>query len=102
MSPHHSNHLDFETIEAMIKAIKEYQGGKLNIITKAFTLLGQILTSSIDFVGVLIVSHDQHLLTSVCDDLYVVHEGDVELLRHGSNSQDAFEHYKRDVVAGRR
>ena len=48
------------------------------------------------------MSHDQHLLTSVCKDLYVVDNGKLELLRHGQNSTDAFEQYKRDVVAGKR
>ena len=64
--------------EALIEAIKEFQG------------------------GVLLVSHDQHLLTSVCKDLYVVEKGRVELLRHGSTNGEAFERYKRDVILGRR
>eukprot|EP00956_Cyclotella_meneghiniana_P041113 scaffold215099_cov69-Cyclotella_meneghiniana.AAC.4 len=73
-----TNHLDLETTEALIEAIKEFQG------------------------GVLLVSHDQHLLTSVCKDLYVVENGNVELLRHGTSNAEAFNKYKNDVVAGRR
>ena len=64
--------------EALIEAIKEFQG------------------------GVLLVSHDQHLLTSVCKDLYVVEKGNVEVLRHGNSNSEAFERYKKDVVSGRR
>jgi ATP-binding cassette subfamily F protein 3 len=73
-----TNHLDLETTEALITAIKQFQG------------------------GVLLVSHDQHLLTSVCKHLYVVEKGKVELLRHGMSNSDAFEKYKKDVVHGRR
>jgi ATPase subunit of ABC transporter with duplicated ATPase domains len=50
--------------------------------------------------GVLLVSHDQHLLTSVCKDLYVVEKGKVERLA-GANT-DAFNNYKKEVIAGRR
>ena len=73
-----SSHLDLETTEALIEAIDQFQG------------------------GVLLVSHDQHLLTSVCKHLYVVEKGKVELLRQGSSNGEAFERYKKDVVAGRR
>eukprot|EP00804_Cyclotella_cryptica_P025861 CCRYP_002715-RC/>CCRYP_002715-RC protein AED:0.07 eAED:0.07 QI:78/1/1/1/1/1/8/355/851 len=73
-----TNHLDLETTEALIEAIKEFQG------------------------GVLLVSHDQHLLTSVCKDLYVVEKGHVDLLRHGTTNGEAFERYKKDVILGRR
>jgi len=73
-----TNHLDLETTEALIEAIDQFQG------------------------GVLLVSHDQHLLTSVCKHLYVVEKGKVGLLRQGSSNGEAFERYKKDVVAGRR
>jgi len=73
-----TNHLDWETCEALIDAIKTFKG------------------------GVLLVSHDQHLLTSVCKDMYVLQDGKLELLRYGHNSTDAFEQYKKAVVMGRR
>lgn len=73
-----TNHLDLETTEALIDAIKTFQG------------------------GVLLVSHDQHLLTSVCSDMYVVEKGKVERLGGGTSSGEDFEAYKRAVVAGRR
>ncbi len=71
------NHLDWETLEALVDALNNFQG------------------------GVLLVSHDQHLLTSVCKELYVVDNGNLELLR-GVDTEDAFKQYKRDVLSGRR
>jgi len=73
-----TNHLDFETTEALIEAIRSFQG------------------------GVLIVSHDQHLLTSVCKDLYVLDKGNLDLLTRVDNSTDAFEQYKNDIIKGKR
>ena len=73
-----TNHLDLETTEALIKAIRDFDG------------------------GVLLVSHDQHLLTSVCDDLLVVENRRVRVLRSGKSNKDAFEAYKKAIVAGRR
>jgi len=49
-----------------------------------------------------LVSHDQHLLTKVIKDLYVVENGVVERLRQGMTDGDAFNRYKKDVVQGRR
>jgi len=72
-----SNHLDWETLQALVEAINQFQG------------------------GVLLVSHDQHLLTSVCKELYVVDQGNLELLE-GDDTEDAFKKYKRDVLTGRR
>ncbi|CAJ1964333.1 unnamed protein product [Cylindrotheca closterium] len=73
-----TNHLDLETTEALIEAIRGFNG------------------------GVLLVSHDQHLLTSVCDDLLVVEKRRLGILRDGNSNKDAFEAYKRAVVAGKR
>lgn len=67
-----------ETTEALIKALNEFKG------------------------GVVLVSHDQHLLTKVIKDLYVVENGVVERLRQGMTDGDAFNRYKKDVVQGRR
>lgn len=73
-----TNHLDLETTQALIEAIRGFQG------------------------GVLIVSHDEHLLTSVCQHIYVVEKGKVEELRQGNSPKEAFEAYKRAIVLGRR
>jgi len=73
-----TNHLDLETTDALIEAIKTFQG------------------------GVLLVSHDQHLLTSVCKNLYVVENGNLELLKQGMSNGEAFHSYKKAVIQGRR
>ena len=67
-----TNHLDLETTDALVHAIKSFGG------------------------GVLVVSHDQHLLSAACDELYAVHEGRV------SRFKGSFAQYKKDVVAGKR
>lgn len=72
-----TNHLDLETTEALIKALNEFKG------------------------GVVLVSHDQHLLTKVIKELYVV-DGKLEKLREGVMQGEAFNRYKKDVVQGRR
>lgn len=45
-----TNHLDLETTDALVDAIRSFNG------------------------GVLVVSHDQHLLSTACDELYAVHK----------------------------
>jgi ATP-binding cassette, subfamily F, member 3 len=72
-----TNHLDLETTDALIEALRTFQG------------------------GVLLVCHDQHLLTSVCKHLYMVENGKVELLKGTSNGK-AFQAYKKAVIQGRR
>ncbi len=72
-----TNHLDLETTEALIKALKDFKG------------------------GVVLVSHDQHLLTKVIKELYVV-DGTLEKLRQGITEGEAFNRYKKDVIQGRR
>ena len=52
--------------------------------------------------GVLLVSHDQHLLTSVCKELLVVENGNLERLQHGLSTTDAFEAYRKDIIKGKR
>ena len=49
-----TNHLDMESIEALIKALNEFEG------------------------GVVFVSHDQHFISSVASSLYLVDHGKVE------------------------
>eukprot|EP00521_Asterionellopsis_glacialis_P015884 CAMPEP_0195303508 /NCGR_PEP_ID=MMETSP0707-20130614/32915_1 /TAXON_ID=33640 /ORGANISM="Asterionellopsis glacialis, Strain CCMP134" /LENGTH=275 /DNA_ID=CAMNT_0040367087 /DNA_START=120 /DNA_END=947 /DNA_ORIENTATION=+ len=73
-----TNHLDLETTEALIEAIRNFKG------------------------GVLLVSHDQHLLTSVCKDMYVVEKGNVELLKQEISNGETFKAYKKAVIQGRR
>jgi ATP-binding cassette, subfamily F, member 3 len=71
-----------ETSQALIEAIRDFPG------------------------GVVLVSHDQHLLTSVCKNLYVVENGELVVLRGGGGggdtNADAFNDYKKAVIAGKR
>jgi len=69
--------LDLETTEALIESINSFAG------------------------GVILVSHDQHLLTSACRDLYVVRQGSVERLTRGVVDGSAFNAYKKAVIQGR-
>jgi len=46
--------------------------------------------------GVLVVSHDQHLLSTACSELWAVHMGEVKRFPH------TFARYKQDVIAGKR
>ncbi|WP_304405691.1 ATP-binding cassette domain-containing protein [Turicimonas muris] len=48
-----TNHLDIETRDALTVALSSFEG------------------------AVLLVSHDRHLLKTVCDDLWIVHKGQV-------------------------
>ncbi len=52
-----TNHLDLDMRHALSVALMEYSG------------------------ALLVISHDRHLLRSVCDDLYVVHSGKLHELR---------------------
>jgi len=52
-----TNHLDLDMRHALSVALLEYSG------------------------ALLVISHDRHLLRSVCDDLYVVHNGQLHELR---------------------
>jgi ATPase subunit of ABC transporter with duplicated ATPase domains len=65
-----TNHLDMETTDALITAIKEFKG------------------------GILIVSHDQHLISKVCTDLLVVRNRAVKRF------DGTVEQYKKRVVSG--
>lgn len=72
-----TNHLDLETTAALIDAIKDFAG------------------------GVILVSHDQHLITSVCRELYVVRGGRLEKIAQGVVDGSAFNAYKKAVIQGR-
>ncbi|GAQ87059.1 ATPase component of ABC transporters [Klebsormidium nitens] len=63
-----SNHLDLDAVEALIAGLALFQG------------------------GVLMVSHDQHLISGSVDELWVVHDGTATPF-HGT-----FEEYKRTLV----
>ena len=67
-----TNHLDLETTDALVKAMKDFKG------------------------GIVVVSHDQHLLSTACDELWAVHGGTAQRLNH------SFARYRKDVIAGKR
>lgn len=52
-----TNHLDMGAIEALIDALNKFTG------------------------GVMVISHDQHFITSVCNEIWVVGDGKVSQLR---------------------
>ncbi|XP_031574330.1 ATP-binding cassette sub-family F member 3-like [Actinia tenebrosa] len=62
-----TNHLDMETIEALAKALKNFKG------------------------GVILVSHDERLVRSMCKEVWVCGKGKVQSIEGG------FEEYKRIV-----
>ncbi|EOD18656.1 hypothetical protein EMIHUDRAFT_430796 [Emiliania huxleyi CCMP1516] len=52
-----TNHLDLDAVEALIHALQECE------------------------CGLLVISHDEHLVTSICEELWVAEPGRVRLLR---------------------
>ncbi|OQR97276.1 ATP-binding cassette protein [Thraustotheca clavata] len=63
-----TNHLDIETIDALIEALRGYKG------------------------GVVVVSHDQHFVNSICDELWVV--GDQKVSKFRGSMAD----YKKAIL----
>lgn len=63
-----SNHLDMRTIEALILALKRFGG------------------------GLLIISHDQHFITSICNEIWLVEN---ETIKKFNGS---FQEYKKKVI----
>eukprot|EP01012_Entosiphon_sulcatum_P010372 TRINITY_DN1604_c0_g1_i1.p1 TRINITY_DN1604_c0_g1~~TRINITY_DN1604_c0_g1_i1.p1 ORF type:complete len:737 (+),score=215.36 TRINITY_DN1604_c0_g1_i1:293-2212(+) len=63
-----TNHLDIDTVDALIDALNCYKG------------------------GVVIISHDEHLIESVCDEIWVAGNG--ELVRYHGEFRD----YKRQLI----
>ena len=49
-----TNHLDIDTVNALLQALLEFKG------------------------GLLVVSHDEHFITSLCDDIFVCADGKLE------------------------
>lgn len=64
-----TNHLDVETVEILALALNSFSG------------------------GLVLVSHDERLITSVCDELWVVHGGSVR--RHDGD----FNSYKKTILS---
>jgi ATP-binding cassette subfamily F protein 3 len=64
-----TNHLDMESIDALVEAVKDFRG------------------------GLMVVSHDQYFITNTCRDLWVVGEG--KAVRFRGN----FEDYKKITLA---
>uniref|UniRef100_A0A7S3AUG8 ABC transporter domain-containing protein n=1 Tax=Haptolina ericina TaxID=156174 RepID=A0A7S3AUG8_9EUKA len=52
-----TNHLDLDAVEALIMAIMDFDG------------------------GVLVISHDEHLVSSICEELWVAEPGRVSIFR---------------------
>jgi len=65
-----TNHLDMETVDALISAIKDFKG------------------------GLMIVSHDQHLISSACSELLVVRNNQIKRFDGG------VEVYKKRILSG--
>ncbi len=67
-----TNHLDLDMRHALSVALMEYSG------------------------ALLVISHDRHLLRSVCDDLYIVHNGQLHEFRQ---SLDEYQNFLKDQDA---
>jgi ATP-binding cassette subfamily F protein 3 len=68
-----TNHLDLEMRQALSRALTEYSG------------------------AIVVISHDRHLLRSVCDELLVVHDGTVDRF---NQSLDDYADWLREQQAG--
>ncbi|KAL9649419.1 hypothetical protein ABK040_014329 [Willaertia magna] len=64
-----SNHLDIDTVDALIEALNSYNG------------------------GILMVSHDEYLITSVCDELWVCSGKSIK--KYNGDFYD----YKKEIIA---
>jgi ATP-binding cassette subfamily F protein 3 len=63
-----TNHLDIDTVTALLQALMSYKG------------------------GILVVSHDESFITSLCDQIHVAHDGKLERY-HGE-----FEQYRQSIA----
>ena len=66
-----TNHLDLDAVEALIQALLSFDG------------------------GLLVVSHDEHLVSSICEELWVAEPGKVSIFRNPDTSRPAFEAYRK-------
>jgi len=64
-----SNHLDIETIEGLVRSLTTFSG------------------------GLLLVSHDERLITHVCEEIWVLHNGEVRAF------DGDFDDYKKMLLA---
>jgi len=62
-----TNHLDIDAVNALIVALNAYSG------------------------GLLVVSHDQHFVSSVCDELWLIKKGKLREFKGG------FEEYRKQI-----
>lgn len=63
-----TNHLDMESIDALVEAIQDFKG------------------------GLLVVSHDQFFISNTCSELWVVGEG------HATRFRGGFDEYKKHTL----
>jgi len=63
-----TNHLDIETVDVLVKALNEYEG------------------------GIMLVTHDERLIKLACNELWVVHEGKV------SSYSGTWDSYKKKLL----
>ena len=63
-----TNHLDMESIDALVEAIRDFKG------------------------GLIVVSHDQFFITNTCSELWVVGDGQTTKFR------GAFDDYKKHTL----
>jgi len=69
-----TNHLDLDAVEALIHAIMNFEG------------------------GVLVVSHDEHLVKSICEELWVAEPGKVSIFKETRGNGTPFEEYRRQQL----
>ncbi len=63
-----TNHLDMESIDALVEAIRSFQG------------------------GLMVVSHDQYFITNTCRELWVIGDG------HATRFRGDFDEYKKHTL----
>jgi ATP-binding cassette subfamily F protein 3 len=63
-----TNHLDIETVDVLVQALNEFEG------------------------GIVIVTHDERLIKSVCNELWIVHEGRL------TNHTGTWDSYKKKLL----